>query len=49
MARKTKEEAEATRESILEAAAKVFVDKGVAHASLAEIAAEANVTRGAGV
>ena len=47
MARKTKEEAEATRDSILEAAAKVFVEQGVANASLAEIAAEANVTRGA--
>lgn len=47
MARKTKEEAEATKEAILEAAAKVFVDKGVAKASLEEIASEAGVTRGA--
>lgn len=47
MARKTKQDAEATRESILEAAAKVFVEQGVANASLAEIAAEASVTRGA--
>jgi len=47
MARKTKEEAEATREAILEAASKVFADEGVAQASLEKIAAEAGVTRGA--
>lgn len=47
MARKTKEEAQATRERILDAAEVVFHDKGVAHASLEEIAAQAEVTRGA--
>lgn len=47
MARRTKEEAQATREAILEAAAKVFVDKGVAKATLDAIAKEAGVTRGA--
>lgn len=47
MARKTKEEARATRESILDASAKVFLDKGVAKATLEEIAQEADVTRGA--
>ncbi|MBN7770357.1 TetR family transcriptional regulator [Marinobacter daepoensis] len=47
MARKTKAEAEATRESILDAAESVFTDKGVARASLEEIARTAGVTRGA--
>lgn len=47
MARKTKEEAEATKDAILDAAAKVFLSKGVAKASLEEIAVEAGVTRGA--
>lgn len=47
MARKTKAEAEATRESILDSAEHVFMDKGVARASLEEIARAAGVTRGA--
>lgn len=47
MARRTKAEAEATRESILDAAEQVFMDKGVAKASLEEIARAAGVTRGA--
>jgi TetR/AcrR family acrAB operon transcriptional repressor len=47
MARRTKEEAQETRERILDAAEVVFHDKGVAHASLEEVAAEADVTRGA--
>lgn len=47
MARRTKAEAEATRESILDSAEQVFMDKGVARASLEEIAREAGVTRGA--
>lgn len=47
MARKTKAEAEVTRESILDAAEQVFMDKGVAKASLEEIARAAGVTRGA--
>ncbi|WP_281496202.1 TetR family transcriptional regulator [Marinobacter sp. S0848L] len=47
MARKTKAEAAATRESILDAAEQVFFDKGVARASLEQIAHTAGVTRGA--
>lgn len=47
MARKTKEAAEATRDAILDAAATVFLKKGVAKAGLEEIAKEAGVTRGA--
>ncbi|MFV8569928.1 TetR family transcriptional regulator [Marinobacter sp. SBS5] len=47
MARKTKAEAAATRESILDAAEQVFIDKGVARASLEQIANTAGVTRGA--
>ncbi|HEX3062757.1 MAG TPA: TetR family transcriptional regulator [Usitatibacter sp.] len=47
MVRRTKEEAQETRESILDAAEVVFHDKGVAHASLEEVAAQAQVTRGA--
>ncbi|MBC7192984.1 TetR family transcriptional regulator [Marinobacter sp.] len=47
MARKTKAEAENTRQAILDAAEQVFVRKGVAHASLEEIARTAQVTRGA--
>jgi len=45
--RKTKEEAENTREDLLKAAALVFSDKGVARSTLAEIAKAAGVTRGA--
>ena len=47
MARRTKAEAQETRSSILDAAEIVFHEKGVAHASLEEIAAAAKVTRGA--
>lgn len=47
MARKTKEEAQATRSAVLDAAVRVFAVKGVAHTSLADIAEEAGVTRGA--
>jgi TetR/AcrR family acrAB operon transcriptional repressor len=47
MARRTKEEALETRSSILDAAERVFHEKGVASASLEEIAAAADVTRGA--
>ena len=47
MARRTKEEAEATRTRLLDAALQVFNEKGVAGASLAEVAAVAGVTRGA--
>jgi len=47
MARKTKEEAQETRNAILDAAVRVFAVTGVAHASLSDIAQEAGVTRGA--
>ena len=47
MARKTKEEAQETRNAILDAAERVFQERGVSHTSLAEIAAAAGVTRGA--
>ncbi|MBM9537760.1 TetR family transcriptional regulator [Desulfobulbus alkaliphilus] len=47
MARKTKEEAQATRAAILDAAVRVFSIRGVSRASLADIAREAGVTRGA--
>lgn len=47
MARKTKAEAEATRQAILDAAEHVFIEKGVACSSLEEIARTAKVTRGA--
>ena len=47
MARRTKEEAQETRSRILDAAERVFHDRGVAHASLEDIAAAAEVTRGA--
>ncbi|MEO8410384.1 MAG: TetR family transcriptional regulator [Propionivibrio sp.] len=47
MARKTKEEAQETRNAILDAAELVFVERGVSHTSLAAIAAAAGVTRGA--
>ncbi len=47
MARKTKEEAEITRERLLDAAAQVFCHRGVTSASLDDIAKTAGVTRGA--
>jgi TetR/AcrR family acrAB operon transcriptional repressor len=47
MARRTKAEAEATREALLDAAEEVFFEKGVAHASLEQVACQAGVTRGA--
>ncbi|MDH4559184.1 TetR family transcriptional regulator [Pseudomonas sp. BN417] len=47
MARRTKEEAEETRIQILDATERVFHEKGVSRASLAEIAAAAGVSRGA--
>ena len=47
MARRTKQEAEETRGRILDAAERVFHDRGVAHASLEDIAIAAEVTRGA--
>jgi TetR/AcrR family acrAB operon transcriptional repressor len=47
MARKTKEEAAGTRERLLDAAERVFRERGVTHSTLAEIAAAAGHTRGA--
>ncbi len=47
MVRRTKSEALATRERILDAAEQVFQHKGVLSASLNDIATEAGVTRGA--
>lgn len=47
MARKTKEEAQATRSSILDAAERLFLAGGVARTSLHDIACAAGVTRGA--
>src|SRR5262245_26641628 len=47
MVRRTKSEAAATREALLDAAERSFRDHGVAHTSLADIAAAAGVTRGA--
>lgn len=47
MARKTKEEALETRHRILDAAEVVFQRTGVSRTTLADIAAEAGVTRGA--
>lgn len=47
MVRKTKHEALETRERLLDAAGRVFGDKGVSHASLADVAKAAGVTRGA--
>ncbi len=47
MARKTKEEAEKTRQKILEAALEVFSSKGFVRTTLSDIAEKADVTRGA--
>jgi TetR/AcrR family acrAB operon transcriptional repressor len=47
MARRTKEEAAATRDSILDAAEKLFVEQGVSRTTLQHIATAAGVTRGA--
>lgn len=47
MARKTKEEAQATRSRILDAAEQVFQARGVSRTSLQDVAAAAGVTRGA--
>lgn len=47
MVRKTKEEAQETRSRILDAAEQIFQRQGVSRTSLADIADEAGVTRGA--
>lgn len=47
MARRTKEEAAATRDSILDAAEQLFAEQGVSRTTLQHIATAAGVTRGA--
>ncbi|MCK0768455.1 TetR family transcriptional regulator [Chromohalobacter canadensis] len=47
MPRRTKAEAEATREALLDAAEDVFLEKGVSRTSLEHIARHASMTRGA--
>ena len=47
MARKTKQQAQETRQHILDVALRLFSQQGVSSTSLAEIAAAAGVTRGA--
>jgi TetR/AcrR family acrAB operon transcriptional repressor len=47
MVRKTKEDAELTRQRIINAAREVFLARGVSRTTMEHIAAQANVTRGA--
>ncbi|HEY4079860.1 MAG TPA: TetR family transcriptional regulator [Burkholderiaceae bacterium] len=47
MVRKTKQEAQETREKLLDAAETLFHHQGVSHTSLQQIAQEAGLTRGA--
>lgn len=47
MVRKTKEDAELTRQRIIDAAREVFLARGVSRSTLEHIASQANVTRGA--
>lgn len=47
MVRRTKDEAAATREHLLDTAEAVFLERGVSRASLQDIAAAAGLTRGA--
>lgn len=47
MARRTKEDANATRNSLIDAAERVFLERGVTRASLQEIAQAAGASRGA--
>lgn len=47
MVRKTKEDAELTRQRIIDAARTVFLSRGVSRSTLEHIAAQAEVTRGA--
>ena len=47
MARKTKENAELTRQRLIDAARRVFLARGVSRTTMEHIAAQAGVTRGA--
>lgn len=47
MARKTKEDVQKTKDDILSAAERVFLEKGVGNTTMADIAAAASVSRGA--
>ena len=47
MARKTKEDAELTRQSLIDAARQVFLAHGVSRTTMEHMAAQAGVTRGA--
>ena len=47
MARRTKEEAEQTRQQLLDTALALFSEKGLANVTLAKVASAAGVTRGA--
>jgi len=47
MARRTKAEAAATREALIDAAEEMFMEHGVARTSLEQIARHAGMTRGA--
>ena len=47
MVRRTKEDAQATRSALLDAAEHVFLQRGVSRTSLNDIAQAAGVTRGA--
>ncbi|MCC7151144.1 MAG: TetR family transcriptional regulator, partial [Rubrivivax sp.] len=47
MARRTKQAAQVTRESLLDAAERVFQQRGVSRTALSDIAQAAGVTRGA--
>lgn len=47
MARRTKQDAQATRDLLLDTAERVFLERGVSRTSLNEIAAAAGVSRGA--
>src|SRR3569833_757101 len=47
MAKRSKAEAEKTRQRLLDAAEKIFLAKGIAESTLDEIARQAGMTRGA--